>query len=66
MVVVTFFGCAHINSTFLGHDSLPLVLISILTYLCITEYVYLENWSVFTYVILMGNNNDTHLQYTCS
>ena len=67
MVVVMFFGCAHINSTFLGHDSLPLVLISILTYIHITAYVYLESWSVFTYVILMyNNNNDTYLQYTCS
>ena len=25
-VVVTFFGCSHTNSTFFGHDSLPLVL----------------------------------------
>ena len=29
-VVVAFFECARVNSTFLGRDSLPLVLITIL------------------------------------
>ena len=46
-VVVAFFECAHINSTFLGYNSIPLVLIlcmeSVVTYhnemLCSNNYV---------------------------